>query len=158
MEECDLTFVWGEYSGFYMLSSDSNPSFSTLRACRRRDNKPDQLFGVGALAHRGLHPHRGVCAGSATGFPRTAPFCPWGLSRSLRHPVDGTDFEQIGGTFFIPDGSKKLPIWLKSFSVKVPRRLLLLLVQGAHPSEAVHMSSSFDPAFSRRLDSLSLIT
>ena len=32
-----------------------------------------QLFGVGALAHRGLLPCPGVCAGCATGFPRTAP-------------------------------------------------------------------------------------
>ena len=32
-----------------------------------------QLFGVGALAHRGLSPCSGVCAGCATGFPRTAP-------------------------------------------------------------------------------------
>ena len=32
-----------------------------------------QLFGVGALAHRGLLPCSGVCAGCATGFPRTAP-------------------------------------------------------------------------------------
>ena len=31
-----------------------------------------QLFGVAALAHRGLPPLSGVCAGSATGFPRTA--------------------------------------------------------------------------------------
>ena len=43
------------------------------------------------------------------------------------------DFEQTDETFFIPDGSKKS-------SVQVPRRLLELLVQGAHPSEAVHIS------------------
>ena len=28
-EGCDLTYAWGEYSGFYTLSSRGNPSFST---------------------------------------------------------------------------------------------------------------------------------
>ena len=83
-EGCDLTFAWREYSGFYTLSSRGNPSFSTQgEACPsqiegvrcepgtdilvyplsdlkvfgdlRGDHNLDQLFGVGALAHRGLH-------------------------------------------------------------------------------------------------------
>ena len=37
-EGSDLTFAWGEYSGFYTLTSKGNPSISTLRTCLRRDN------------------------------------------------------------------------------------------------------------------------
>ena len=40
-EGCDVTFAWGEYSGFYTLSSRDNPSFSTQgEAC------PSQIEGV----------------------------------------------------------------------------------------------------------------
>ena len=43
----------------------------TVGGVHRNDNL-DQLFGVGALAHRGLPPVWGLC-GRAFGFPRTAP-------------------------------------------------------------------------------------
>ena len=51
--------------------------FSTLRASRccvdllrvHRDNNPDQLFGVGALVHRGLHPVRGLVREVPLAFP-----------------------------------------------------------------------------------------
>uniref|UniRef100_A0A7S1AY12 Apple domain-containing protein n=1 Tax=Noctiluca scintillans TaxID=2966 RepID=A0A7S1AY12_NOCSC len=40
-EGCDLTFAWGEYSGFYTLSWRGNPAFSTQgEAC------PSQIEGV----------------------------------------------------------------------------------------------------------------
>ena len=34
-----------------------------------RNNNDDQLFGVGALAHRGLLPRLGSCAGEPLAFP-----------------------------------------------------------------------------------------
>ena len=100
-----------------------------------------QLFGVGALAHRGLLSSFGV-------FVRVVPLAFPALHHSAREGCPGhcdtlfygTDFEQIGGTFFIPDGSKKLPIWMKSFSVQYASKTSLAsLYKVRTPSEAVHM-------------------
>ena len=60
-----------------------------------------RLFGVGALAHRGLPPLLGVCAGCATGFPRTAPsaregcpgYCDTG-SHSSPNTIDAAHLEE----------------------------------------------------------------
>ena len=83
-EECDLTFAWREYSGSYTLSSKGNPSSRRFEHGRRRvdllrvhhDNNPDQLLGVGALAHRGLRPVWGFVREVPLAFHRTAPLCP----------------------------------------------------------------------------------
>ena len=80
-EECDLTFT--EYSGFYMLSSKGNPSSRRFEHGRRhvdllrvhRGNNLDQLFGVGALAHRRLPPIRGLC-GKCHWFSPHSTFLP----------------------------------------------------------------------------------
>ena len=75
-EECDLTFAWG-LSGFYMPSSKGNPSSRRFEHGRQRvhlfrvhrDNNPNQLFGVGALAHRGLLTVRGFVREVPLAFP-----------------------------------------------------------------------------------------
>ena len=91
------TFVSGEYSGFYTLSSLSIPSFSTLRAwpsarrspsCSSRQH-PDQLFGVGALARRGLLPFRG--------FVREVPLALLALHLSAREAVQVTATPLLAG-------------------------------------------------------------
>ena len=60
-----------------MLSSKGNPSSRRFEHGRRhvdllrvhRGNNPDQLFGVGALAHRGLPPVRGFVREVPLAFP-----------------------------------------------------------------------------------------
>ena len=64
-----------------------------------RGNNPDQLFGVGALAHRRLPPRSGVCAGM--------PLALLALHFSAREGCPGHCDTLIG--FFIPDGSEKFP-------------------------------------------------
>ena len=99
-----------------------------------------QLFGVGALAHRGLPPSRsGVCAGSATGFPRTAYSAREGCPGHCGTLFYETDFQQIS----VPFMPKQ--IWFSAL-----RKLLCFREQGSHPSEAVHMFKvicSFSPPF-----------
>ena len=62
----------------------------------------DQLFGVGALAHRGPSPIGGLCgkchplSPHRTNLPREG--CP-GYCDTLFY---GTDFQQLGVTFFMP--------------------------------------------------------
>ena len=104
----------------------------TTRSCMNQtqdDLMLYQLFGVGALAHRGLP--------SVRGFVREVPLAFPAPHHSAREGCPGhcgtmfyrTDFQQIGVTFFMPK-----QIWFS-----VPRRLLWFREQGAHPSEAVHM-------------------
>ena len=83
-------------------------------SCSSRQH-PDQLFGVGALAHRGLL-NSGVCAGK--------PLALLALHLSAREGCPGHCDTLTGGTLFIPDGSEKFPM-VSTFGFSVAERCVL---------------------------------
>ena len=107
-----------------------------------RDNNPDQLFGVGALAHRGLHTVRGFVREVLLAFTALLLSAREGCPGHCDTLFTGHISSRLVGPSSYPTAPRSLQSGWKDFQ-SVPRRLLWLPVQGAHPSEAVHMFKWF---------------